>query len=156
MGRPCLQIILPFWFWFWITQLQYYWQMIFFGQNQIQAFGMINFVPDSIVVAASMGDSILENSSPVPGTIEYIKSKVLEKYHGFLNLFFDKEATTLPPPQDQDMSIELEEGKVPPFGLIYSLTPTEKAALHSYLSKNLAKGFYPPFYIICCFSNPFH
>ena len=101
----------------------------FFSQNQIQAFGLINFVSDSIVIVASMGDTILDNSALAPGTIKYIKSKVPEKYHGFINVFVDKEATILPPHQDQDIKIKLEEGKTPPFGLIYSLMPTEKITL---------------------------
>src|SRR5260370_1288010 len=116
----------------------------FFSQNQIQAFGLINFVSDSIVIVASMGDTILDNSILAPGTIEYIKSKVPEKYHGFINVFVDKEATILPPHQYQDIKIKLEEGKTPPFSLIYSLTPTEKIALHSYISENLSKGVICP------------
>src|SRR5260370_28322221 len=116
----------------------------FFSQNQIQAFGLINFISDSIVVAASMGDTILDNSVLASGTIEYIKSKVLEKYHGFINIFVNKEATILPPHWDQDIKIELEEGKTPPFSLINSLMPTEKIALQSYISENLAKGFIHP------------
>src|SRR5260370_1197272 len=83
----------------------------------------------------------LEISCHVPGTFEYIKSQVPEKYHGFINVFIDKEVTQLPPHQDQDIAIELEEGKTPPFGPIYSLMPMEKEALHSYISDNLAKGF---------------
>ena len=104
-------------------------------------------MPDSTIVAASMVKSVpetLETSSHVPGTIEYIKSWVLEKYHGFLNVFIDKETTMLPPHQDQDIAIELEEGKIPPFSPIYSLTPLEKEALHSYISDNLVKGFIHP------------
>jgi len=56
----------------------------------------------------------------------------------------DKEATSLPSHHDQDIKIELEEGKTPPFGPIYSLTPTEKEALQTYISENLAKGFICP------------
>src|SRR5260370_42594552 len=48
----------------------------FFSQNQIQAFGLINFVSDSIVIVASMGDTILDNSALAPGTIKYINSKI--------------------------------------------------------------------------------
>ncbi len=124
--------------------LQYYQQMNFFAQNRVSAFGVINFVPDSIVLATSITNPTSEIPIPAPGTLDYIKSKVLEKYHGFLNVFVDKEATTLPPHHDQDIQIEIEDGKAPPFGPIYSLTPTEKEALHSYISDNLAKGFICP------------
>ncbi len=75
----------------------------FFAQNQVSAFGVINFIPDSIVLAASITNPTLEIPIPAPGTLEYIKSKVLEKYHGFLNVFVDKESTTLPPHHDQDI-----------------------------------------------------
>ncbi len=79
-------------------------------------------------------------TQPVTSHDKYIKSKVLEKYHGFLNVFVNKEAT-LSPHHDQDIWIEIEDGKAPLFGLIYSLTPMEKEALHSYILDNLAKGF---------------
>src|SRR5258708_16752176 len=127
--------------------LQYYQQMnFFFAQNQISAFGIINFIPDSIVLAASISNPTSEIPIPAPGTLEYIKSKVPEKYHGFLNVFVDKEATTLPPHHDQDIQIEIEDGKALPFSPIYShsLTLTEKEALHSYISDNLANGFIHP------------
>ncbi len=110
-----------------------------FRQSQVQAFSFLNFVPNSTIVMASVSNPIpvtLETSHHVPGTLEYIKSRVPEKYHGFINVFIDKEATQLPPHWDQDIAIELEEGKTPPFGPIYSLTPTEKEALHSYISDN--------------------
>src|SRR5260221_12177393 len=130
----------------WITpfMLQYYQWMIFFVQDQISAFGVINFIPDSIVLAASITNPTSENPIPAPGTLEYIKSKVPEKYHGFLNVFVDKEASTLPPHCDQDIQIKIEDGKSPPFGSIYSLTLTEMEALHSYILDNLAKGFICP------------
>ena len=84
--------------------LQYYQQMnFFFAQNQVSAFGIINFVPDSIVLATSITNPTLEIPIPAPGTLDYIKSKVPEKYHSFLNVFVDKEATTLPPHHDQDI-----------------------------------------------------
>ncbi len=113
----------------------------FFGQGWITAFGLINFIPNSINVATSVSNIISDNSILVPEAIDKIKAKVPEKYHGFINVFINKEATTLSPHCDQDIKIKLVEGKVPPFNLIYSLTPMEKEALHSYISENLVKGF---------------
>ncbi len=84
----------------------------FFAQNQISAFGVINFIPDSIVLAASVTNPISENPIPAPGTLEYLKSKVPEKYHGFLNVFVDKEASTLPPHQDQDIKLSWKMAKL--------------------------------------------
>ncbi len=51
-----------------------------FTQDQISGFGIINFIPDSIVLAASITNPTSENPIPVPGTLDYIKSKVPEKY----------------------------------------------------------------------------
>jgi len=113
----------------------------FFSQGRITAFGLINFIPDYINVGALLCKVIPDNSILVPEAIKKIKSKVPAKYHGYINVFVDREATTLPLHHDQDIKIKLEEGKVPPFSLIYSLTPMEKEALHSYISENLVKGF---------------
>src|SRR5260370_22311504 len=113
----------------------------FFSQGRITTFGFINFIPNSINVAMSTSNITPDNSILVPEAIDKTKAKVPEKYHGYINIFIDREAKTLPPHCDQDIKIELEEGKVPPFGLIYSLTPVEKEALHSYIADNLSKGF---------------
>ena len=83
---------------------------MFFSQSQVQAFGLLNFMPDFTIVTASMVNSnsvpeAPETSTHVPGTLKYIKSWVPEKYHGFLNVFMDKEATQLPPHWDQDIAI---------------------------------------------------
>ena len=42
-------------------------------------------------------------------------------------------------------AIELEEGKQPPFGPIYSLGPVELETLKTYIKTNLANGFIRPF-----------
>ncbi len=107
-----------------------------FNSDHISAFGFIQLKPDSCSIALSDSTS----DSPVSD----IKSKVPEKYHGFINVFVDKEASTLPPHWDHDLKIELEEGKILPFRPIYSLTLAEKEALRSYISDNLAKGFIHP------------
>src|SRR5260370_37784551 len=113
----------------------------FFGQGWITTFGLIDFVPNSINVATSMSNIISDNSILVLEAINKIKAKVPDKYHGYINIFIDREAKTLPPHHDQDIKINLKEGKVPPFRPIYLLTPMEQEALHSYISKNLSKGF---------------
>ena len=41
-------------------------------------------------------------------------------------------------------AIELEEGKQPPFGPIYSLGPVELETLKTYIKTNLANGFIRP------------
>ena len=42
-------------------------------------------------------------------------------------------------------AIELEEGKQPSFGPIYSLGPVELETLKTYIKTNLANGFIRPF-----------
>ena len=44
-----------------------------------------------------------------------------------------------------EYAIELEEGKQPPFGPIYSLEPIELKTLKTYIKINLANGFIWPF-----------
>ena len=39
------------------------------------------------------------------------------------------------------MVIDIEEGKTPPFGPIYSLSESERKALFEYIETNLKKGF---------------
>src|SRR5260370_32785852 len=113
----------------------------FFSQGWITTFGLINFIPDYINIGTSLSKVVPDNSILVLEAIKKIKSKVLVKYHGYINVFVDREATTLPPHHNQDIKIKLEEGKAPPFGPIYSLMPVEKEALHSYIFENLVKGF---------------
>ena len=44
----------------------------------------------------------------------------------------------------KEHAIKLEEGKQPPFGLIYSLGPIELETLKTYIETNLANGFICP------------
>jgi hypothetical protein len=44
------------------------------------------------------------------------------------------------PHRPYDVDIELEEGKTPPFGPLYRLTPPECEALAEYVNKNLKRG----------------
>src|SRR5260370_37417253 len=69
--------------------------MNFFGQGWITAFGIIKFVPDYINIAASMSNIASDSSILVLEAIEKIKSKVPAKYHGYINVFIDREATTV-------------------------------------------------------------
>ena len=96
------------------------------NSDNISILGLINLKTDSATLGAT---SIPEEPTPDPKTLSYIQSRVPKEYHGFVNVFFNREATTLPPHRDQDIKIELEEGRTPPFGPIYSLTTIEKEAL---------------------------
>ena len=61
-----------------------------------------------------------------------------------LPLFTKKEADRLPPHRYIDHSIELEEGKKPPFGPLYNMSNLELCALGEYLEENRKKGFIRP------------
>lgn len=59
----------------------------------------------------------------------------------FLDVFSKTSADALPEHTKYDHKIELEEGKIPPFGRLYNLSETELKALDTYLKENLNKGF---------------
>jgi len=52
-------------------------------------------------------------------------SCIPEEYHKFADVFSKAKADTLAPHQPYDLKINLEEGSTPPFGLIYSMSPSE-------------------------------
>ncbi|KAF7338861.1 Transposon Tf2-12 polyprotein [Mycena sanguinolenta] len=56
-------------------------------------------------------------------------------------VFSDIEVNTLPPHRPYDISIDLEDGKSPPFGPMYRLSQDERDTLAKYLDENLRKGF---------------
>ena len=120
-----------------------------FRMDDISHMGLLCLAPVSACTSSCatilnpVGPS-MPNGNPSQSSCETIVGKVPSKYHDFLDLFVDKEATVLPPHHTHDIKIELEQGKNPPFGPIYTLTDKEKAVLRTYLSDNLAKGFIRP------------
>jgi hypothetical protein len=56
-------------------------------------------------------------------------------------VFSETELDRLPPHRPYDISIDLEEGKTPPFGPMYRLSLDEREALAKYIDENLKKGF---------------
>jgi len=68
-------------------------------------------------------------------------SLIPPEYHEFADLFSETEAKKLPPHRPYDHQIPLEPGTTPPFGTIYSLSPTELETLRKYIEDNLNKGF---------------
>ncbi|KAG6328585.1 hypothetical protein ID866_10504 [Astraeus odoratus] len=63
------------------------------------------------------------------------------EYHNFADVFSKAKATELPPHRNFDLKIELEEGASPPLSTIYSLSPSELEALHTFLDEHLSYGF---------------
>ena len=68
-------------------------------------------------------------------------SSVLNEYHEFSDVFNKTHADTLGPHKPYNLKIELEDGAVPPFGPIYSLSQSELKALQEFLDEHLSYGF---------------
>jgi len=63
-------------------------------------------------------------------------------YHGFwAKAFSEEDAAILAEHGPHEMAIDLEEGKDPPHGPLYSLSATEAEMLREYIDKNLARGW---------------
>ncbi|KAH0602269.1 uncharacterized protein H6S33_009843, partial [Morchella sextelata] len=60
--------------------------------------------------------------------------------HGFLKVFLPSESDKLPPHRSYDHAIDLEPGKQPPWGPVYSLSEVELKVLREYLDKMLRLG----------------
>lgn len=70
------------------------------------------------------------------------EDKVPKEYHDYLDVFNRKDSEKLPPfRQGVDHAIDLEPGKRPIWGPLYTMTLEENKALKEYLDKELGKGF---------------
>ncbi|QRV77130.1 Retrotransposable element Tf2 protein [Ceratobasidium sp. AG-Ba] len=69
-----------------------------------------------------------------------LANQIPMEYHEFLTVFGEEEFKQLPPHREYDIPIDLEEGKTPPFGPIYSMTPAESEALKEMIDEGLATG----------------
>src|SRR5882672_11093384 len=71
-------------------------------------------------------------------------SSVPKDYHYFADVFSKSKVGKLSDHQPYDLKITLDKGTAPPYGLIYSLSQEELAALHKFIDENLATGFICP------------
>ena len=67
-----------------------------------------------------------------------------EEYRDFVDVFSKSKAGKLAKHRPYNLKITLNEGTVPLFGLIYSLSQEELAALCKFIDENLATGFIHP------------
>ena len=68
--------------------------------------------------------------------------KILDKYSDFTNVFLEQKALVLPEhTKFNEHAIDLEDGKQPPYGPIYSLGPVELETLKTYIKTHLKTGF---------------
>jgi hypothetical protein len=83
-------------------------------------------------------------SAAEPHTQESPHQHISTEYHQYIHLFTDEKGSSLPPHHSFDHIIDLEEGKTPPFGPIYSLSEKELGVLREYLDRMLAQGKIAP------------
>jgi hypothetical protein len=62
------------------------------------------------------------------------------EYENYANVFSTEQAGLLPSHYDLEYRIELENGKMPPFGPIYAFAKKEQQKLRKYLEINLQQG----------------
>ena len=75
-------------------------------------------------------------------TWEELLEKVPKEYHSMIDVFMKRDADILPKHQDEDHSIQLEEGKIPPFVQNYKpLSDQENNAMIKYIQEHLGKSF---------------
>ena len=72
-----------------------------------------------------------------------VEPRLPQQYAEFLDVFNETAATKLPG-EHVVHAIDLEEGKNPPWGPIYSLSQTELQTLREYLDKMLERGWIRP------------
>ena len=71
--------------------------------------------------------------------------KILDEYLDFTNVFLKEKALVLPERTKlNEDAIGLEDGKQPPYGPIYSLSPVKLETLKTYIKTHLKTGFIQP------------
>ena len=75
-------------------------------------------------------------------TQEELLKKVPKEYHSVIDVFMKCDADTLPKHQEEDHTIQLEEGKNPPFVQNYRpLSDQENNIMIKYIQEHLGKSF---------------
>ena len=74
-----------------------------------------------------------------------VTNKLDARLEAYRDVFTAVNAEQLPPHRPGvDLAIELQEGRQPPYGPLYPLSPAELEVLREYIQENLAKGFIRP------------
>lgn len=94
--------------------------------------------PDHEIFAVTLADI---DKALAPKTETDPSTKVPSEYHDLLHVFSRSDSEKLPQRRPYDHKIQLEKGKQPPFGPLYSMSQNELKVLRKYLDDNLAKGF---------------
>ena len=78
-------------------------------------------------------------------TQEELLKKVLKEYHSVIDVFMKHNDDTLPEHRKEDHTIQLENGKNPPFVQNYRpLLDQENDAMIKYIQEHLGKSFIHP------------
>jgi hypothetical protein len=64
-----------------------------------------------------------------------------DEFKAYANVFLPQMNCTLPPHRSMDISIDLKDGAVPPFGGLYNLSRNEQQQLKFYIDDNVKRGF---------------
>lgn len=96
-----------------------------------QVFQLRTLLPEASAKSASISEPV--DLSSVPAA-----------YHDFADVFSKSKASELPSHQSYDLEITLEDGTVPPPGVMYSLSQTELETLQTFLDENIRNSFITP------------
>lgn len=109
------------------------------------AFVRASKLEGSQVFQISLSDpSVTGKASSVTSDPPIDMSSVPQEYHDYADVFSKKKADTLAPHRPYDLKIELEDDGKPPFGPIYSVSPSELSALREFIDEHINIGFIRP------------
>ena len=107
------------------------------------AISAFTFDPKTSTVTSELDDALHNyyDAEPDPSEWDNIRESIPLPYRSFQDTVFNpKEFDHLPPHRPYDVDIELEPGKIPPFGPLYRLSAEERDALAKHLADNLKRG----------------
>ena len=107
----------------------------------ITAMGILCYLPSAHPVPASIRSTNADSDPDLQRILMWLPPE----YHDFADHFCEQDVEILAPHHPgHNIHIDIEEGKSPPFGPIYSLSQKEHEALRKYIVEHLNKGFICP------------
>jgi hypothetical protein len=116
------------------------------GAAETQFIGLIQISPVTIGAVQSRPSDVSAGDNPAIHIYnpEADLSQLPIEFHDFADVFSKVKASVLPPHRPYDIKIELQPGKQPPFGPMYSLSRDEQKLLREWLDDQLTKGVIRP------------
>ena len=97
------------------------------------------------VASLSLVPGIYPDSKAQIASLLTEEVKIPDEYSDFTDVFSEEKALVLPERTEfNEHAIDLEDGKLPPYGPIYSLGPVELETLKTYIETYLKTGFIRP------------